>query len=150
MFRDRNKKDDEPNAVSITTGFILNLGIATVAVGITLFLITGTYSDIRTSSAESELKVVGEKISAEIEKVHRMSNLQQNSNPSVELNMPDIDRDYTVNITSDTVQVYSGQAEVTLNHGADMDSQFDDGVVITPEITPVIRTNSNGELEVVW
>jgi len=68
------QKKGSRNAVSITTGYIINLGIATIAVSIFLVLLQGVFADVTESASEAQISVAGEKLAEEIEKIDRLGN----------------------------------------------------------------------------
>lgn len=112
---------DDDEAVSITTGFIINLGIATVAVSIFLFHLQGLFVDVTDRSAETQLSVAGERLAEEIERVDRLSNRQGQSEINATVELPRFESRYTAEIVANssggniTMKSSSGDSSVTVS-----------------------------------
>jgi hypothetical protein len=105
-------------AVSITTGFILNIGVATVAVSIIMFSLQGVFTDVRDDSQETQLRVVGERLVWELEKADRMAHLHD-SEGAVYFESADLDGSYSISITDNNVTLSGDNSRVTLGHGVE-------------------------------
>lgn len=67
---------ERSDAVATTTGYIVNLGVASVIITLLLLQAQGIVGTLSETSKETELEVKGERISAaitEADKLHRMS-----------------------------------------------------------------------------
>lgn len=67
---------DRDDAVANTTGYIVNLGVASVVVTLLLLQAQGTLGTLSETSTETELEVMGERVAAgiaEADRLHRMS-----------------------------------------------------------------------------
>ena len=117
---------DREKAVSITAGFIINLGIATTLIALMFFLFQGLFTQVQDDTAGSEMRVVGEKVSAELEKADRLA---QEGNGTITTRLPTFERSYTMTITGDSdgqVILNSGSAEVSVNYSvkSDIDDEY--------------------------
>lgn len=120
----RNHEPSDPGrrqqAVSITTGFILNFGIATIAVSIVLFTMQGFYTDLADDARETELHVAGERVVWELEKTDRIAQEGPDTDSMMYFSSDEIDQSYTFTVYEDNVTLYSGSNMVTVSHTADI------------------------------
>jgi hypothetical protein len=117
---------DREKAVSITAGFIINLGIATTLIALMFFLFQGLFTQVQDDTAGSEMRVVGEKVSAELEKADRLA---QEGNGTITTRLPTFERSYTMTITGENdgqVILNSGSAQVSVNYSvkSDIDDEY--------------------------
>lgn len=112
-------KTENDKAVAVTTGYIINLGIATTAVALFFFGAQGIYADIQDSTAGSELRVANEKIVSELEKADRLAD---GASGNVTLHPPSMESTYDVKVTDDTVYVNGTSVQTSIEHTADIDS----------------------------
>ena len=117
---------DREKAVSITAGFVINLGIATTLIALMFFLFQGIFTQVQDDTAGSEMRVVGEKVSAELEKADRLA---QQGNGSIDTRLPTFEQSYTVTITGESdgqIILNSGAAEATVNYSvqSDIDDEY--------------------------
>lgn len=112
----RKKERDGTKAVSVTTGFILNIGIATIAVSLILFSLQGLFTDLRENSQETQMSVVGEKMIWEMEKVDRMARLHEGSEGEVFVDASEVDIAYTMYIYEDNMTIESPDNSIVLKH----------------------------------
>lgn len=115
MRRERREK-----AVSITTGFILNVGIATIAVSIILVSLQGFFTGVQDDSKETEMRVVGERVAWELEKANRLANDTTGGNVTIET---DDVAAYRIQIKEESLRLDSsrGGSNVNVSHDAEID-----------------------------
>lgn len=112
---------DRQKAITVTTGFIVNLGVATTLIAIMFFLFQGVFVDLQDQTAGSEMRIVGEKISTELQKADRLA---QKGNGTIEADLPRFEQAYRVNITGDKkgqIRLSSGATEVEVNYSVGSD-----------------------------
>lgn len=114
----RRQTTTDTEAVSITTGYIINIGMGVVAISVLLFSLQGIFTDITDSAAETELSVVGEKVANEIEKVDRIA--QRGGAADTQVRLPRFNNVYTVNVNYEsgqgTVRLVSGGQNVEVEY----------------------------------
>lgn len=122
----RNHEPSDPGrrqqAVSITTGFILNFGIATIAVSIVLFTMQGFYTDLADDARETELHVAGERVVWELEKTDRLARSNPDDDSMMYFSSDDIDQAYTLTVNDDNITLNSGRTIITVEHRAEINS----------------------------
>jgi len=112
---------DREKAVSITAGFIINLGIATTLIALMFFLFQGLFTQVQDDTAGSEIRVVGEKVSAELEKADRLA---QQGNGTIETKLPTFEQSYRLTITGESdgqVILNSGSVQTDVNYSVRSD-----------------------------
>jgi hypothetical protein len=113
----RQTKSSE-RAVSISTGYIINMGMGVVAISILLFSLQGIFTDITDMAAETEMEVVGEKVANEIEKVDRIA--RRGGSADTRVNLPNYDSAYTVRVGYEdgegVVRLVSGGKNVEIGY----------------------------------
>lgn len=117
---------DRDRAITVTTGFVINLGIATTLIAIMFFLFQGVFLSAQDQTAGSEMRIVGEKISTELQKADRLA---QKGDGNLEIDLPEFEQSYRVNITGDKkgqIILKSRATEVTVNYSVSSDI-VDDG-----------------------
>lgn len=117
---------DREKAITVTTGFIVNLGIATTLIAIMFFLFQGVFVDLQDQTAGSEMRIVGEKISTELQKADRLA---QKGNGTIEADLPQFEQAYRVNVTGDKkgqIILRSGATEVEVNYSVSSEITNDD------------------------
>jgi hypothetical protein len=113
MMEERNDR-----AVSVTTGYMINLGIATTAVALFFFGAQGVYADIQENTAGTELLVANEKLVSELEKADRLAD---EGTGNVTMDMPSMESTYEVKITDNTVYANGTSVQTSVGHSADID-----------------------------
>ena len=126
--KEENTRRDR--AVSVTTGFIINLGIATTLIALMFFLFQGVFAQVQDDTAGSEMRVVGEKVSSELQKADRLA---QQGDGEIEIDLPSFEQSYSLNIeeTDDgngEITVNSGSVEVTVGYSVQSDVRTEGGV----------------------
>lgn len=109
MFREY----ESSNAVSVTTGFILNVGIATLAVSLIMFSLQGMFTDLQEESAESEIRVVGENLAWELEKAERMA--ENEAEGELQYQSPRLGM-YEIRVHESYLHLRKSNADVIVNH----------------------------------
>ena len=113
------KKTDD--AVSITTGYIINVGVATIAISIFLFLLQGVFTDITGTASETRMRIVGEDLAGEIESVDRLAQRKSGTEPSSVITLPSFDRGYTVTVTAEDgdgiLRLQTGGTNIAVGYG---------------------------------
>lgn len=98
---DRSRGDD--SAVSITLGYMLNLGVATLVVYLLVTNATGILDDVTERAAETELEVSAEKVSSKITVADRLARSTDESYGRIPLDLTQVVSDniggYEVNVT---------------------------------------------------
>lgn len=117
---------DREKAVSVTAGFIINLGIATTLIALMFLLFQGIFTQVQDDTAGSEMRVVGEKVSAELEKADRLA---QQGDGTIDMRLPTFEQSYTMTITGERngqVILDSGTMEVAVNYSvqSDIDDEY--------------------------
>jgi hypothetical protein len=115
------RRIDRQRAVSITAGFIINLGIATTLIALMFFLFQGLFTQVQDDTAGSEMRVVGEKVSSELQKADRLA---QRGNGSITTRLPTFEQSYEMTITGEKdgqVILNSGSMRVSVNYSVDSD-----------------------------
>jgi len=118
---------ERPNeGVSITTGFILNMGIAFIAISIMLLTMQGPMEEITESTRETQIRVTGEAIVADFERADRLVRSLDDPDIEVEIEQPNVE--YSVNVSSDELHMMTDNLNVTVEYGGekalDPDSDF--------------------------
>jgi len=108
----RTTKRDRDDGSSITTGFVLNMGIATVAVSIMLLTLQGPMETIYDNTQETQMRVVGENIASEFERADRM--LRDGGDPEVKVEIPD--GDYEVRVRNNEIHLIGSRSNVTAEY----------------------------------
>lgn len=105
MKRQRSKRTIEENddAVSITTGYLLNIAIATLLIGALVVLAQGTLTDVRESSADPQMRTLGHDIASKLVTADRIATNSPASNFTLNFELPDriAEQSYTVEIKKD-------------------------------------------------
>lgn len=139
---------DRDRAVTVTTGFIINLGVATTLIAVMFFLFQGVFAQVQDQTAGSEMRVIGEKVSSDLQKADRLA---QRGNGTVEMDLPEFEQVYTVTVTGDKdgqVILDSGTMEVSVNYSVSSSITNDDyGSGAGGEIVMEYRNVSGGEIE---
>ncbi len=116
--------NQEDSGVSITTGFILNLGIAVIAMSVFFYLGQGVYTNVQDQTAGTEIRVIGQKIAQDLESADRLSEFSEGT---IERDYPRIEHSYTVNVTHDnasgngTLELSARGVEATIDFYAEND-----------------------------
>jgi hypothetical protein len=116
MRRERTVQGDE-DAVSITTGYIINVGIATLVLSSLLLGMQGTFDNIEETTSNAQAQSVAEKVASEVTQADRLARVFANSEykdceekdcngtMTFELREEISDSDYSVEITDGWVNV---------------------------------------------
>lgn len=140
------REETKDRAVSITTGFILNVGIATLAVSLILFSLQGLFADIREDSQETEISVAGERVVWELEKADRMARIHDADGRTF-IKSDDVGS-YRIRISQENVTVNSPNANVVLEHDVESDIVNAPVEVSGGQSHVVEFDGSNNELEI--
>lgn len=127
---------DREKAVSITAGFIINLGIATTLIALMFFLFQGLFTQVQDDTAGSEMRVVGEKVSAELEKADRLA---QEGNGTITTRLPTFEQSYSLTITGES------DGQVILNSGS---IQADVNYSVQSHIVDEYSTANGGSIKI--
>ncbi len=117
------RRGSDETGVSITTGFIINLGVATIAIGFMLFISQGTLTDVVDTTEENQLRVTGEQIVSDLERADRLA--RSGGEGTIDMEQPDVS--YNVRITEDTgndnylVNISSSRVLVSLQYTGEAD-----------------------------
>lgn len=110
---ERFRGDDR--AVSVSVGYVLNLAVATMLLSGLFFAAGSVVETERERAAESELRVVGEQLSADVLAADRMVNASSDPDSATVRVASDIpgkvaDSGYTITVTSDPTIVLEATA----------------------------------------
>jgi len=141
---DRSDGRDGTRAVSITTGFILNMGIATVVTSLLLFSLQGPFEDIRESTKETQLEVTGERIVANLEAADRLE--RRGGTGEIPLDQPDVQYRAELSPGTNSVVLTSDRARVNLSYTGEND--LPDAEFSPSQDVDVVYDNSSGELRI--
>jgi hypothetical protein len=151
MRRQKTRTDTE--AVSITTGYIINIGIATVVLSTLLIGMQGTFDNIEETTASTQSGAVAEKVASEMVQADRLARVNEESEGTLTFELRDTvaDSNYEVEVSQNWVNISTGSHERSLQYNVSSDveeSEFAGGgdVAIdyeynsttdTPEVTVV-------------
>ncbi|MDZ7687355.1 MAG: hypothetical protein U5J64_01305 [Halobacteriales archaeon] len=140
-------KRDDDTAVSVLIGYIINIGIATIVVSLTLLLLQGAFTDVRDRAVESEMEAVGESFAGEIERVDILSQ-RGSSGVSTTVKVPQSETPYrmTVLYGSDEgarllLEARSASVEVPFKNETVIEGAGD-GIGVSAGSTPEITYDS--------
>jgi hypothetical protein len=148
-MREQSTRDTE--AVSITTGYILNIGIATLVLSTLVLGMQGTFDNIEQTTADAQAQFVAEKVAGEITQADRLARIDENVSGTFtfELREDIAESDYSVEVTDGWVNVtatgttvrrrYNVSSDVnggTLTAGGTKQLQYN-GSTDPPEVTVV-------------
>lgn len=118
---DRTRRQGD-SAVSQTTGYIINLGVASVVIAMLTINAGGVVDQLRTTSAQAELGVTGDRVASMISHADQMRSASDRPDGEVPVRTFSLVsgqlRGYTVNVTdaaadeSGEVRLRSGEADV--------------------------------------
>jgi hypothetical protein len=139
---------DREKAITVTTGFVINLGIATTLIAIMFFLFQGVFIDVQDETAGSEMRIIGEKVSSELQRADRLA---QQGNGTLELGLPQFEQAYRLNVTGERegqVILRSRATKVAVNYSVDSDiTNGGYGNQAGGRIVIEYRNVGNGEIE---
>lgn len=139
---------DRGKAITVTTGFVINLGIATTLIAIMFFLFQGVFVDVQDKTAGSEMRIIGEKVSSELQKADRLA---QQGNGTLELRLPQFEQEYRINVTGEKdgqVVLRSRATKVAVNYSVGSDiTNAEYGNQAGGRIVIEYRDVGNGEIE---
>lgn len=106
---------DDTEAVSITTGYILNIGIATLVLSTLLLGMQGSFDSVEETTAGAQAQNVAEKVASEITQADRLARVDENvsGDMTFELRQSISDEDYRVEITDGWVNVTPEAGDTT-------------------------------------
>ena len=112
MRREKTIGSDE--AVSITTGYILNIAIATLVFSTLLVGMRGTFDNIEETTAQAEAENVAERVAVEIAQADRLARVDPNVSGTLTFELRDsiAESGYSVEVTDEWVNVSVGTGEV--------------------------------------
>lgn len=150
----------DERAVSPVLGYVLTLSVATLLVGGLLVSAGGFIDDQRRNTAESELRVIGQQVSADISAADRLNRTAGAENITVGRNVPRtvVGSEYTIRVrydgggpTSPYLELSTVQPEVTVQVGIASKSTVNAStahggeiaveVRCTPDCSPVVLRN---------
>lgn len=125
----------DDRAVSPVFGYVLTLSIATLLVGGLLISAGGFVDDQRRNTAESELRVVGQQVSADIAAADRLARTDGAENISVERTIPNdvVGSTYTIEVvdgdgpTTPHLELSASDPDVTVVVGIASKTQVSTG-----------------------
>jgi hypothetical protein len=137
----RESKTDrwtDTKAASITTGYIINVGIATLVLSTLILGMQGTFDNIEQTTAATQSEAVAEKIAAEMVQADRLARVDSNSSGTLTLELRDSlgGSDYSVEVTQDYVNISTDSRVTSLGYNitSDVDSsEFSGGGEIDVE-----------------
>lgn len=150
-MRRRNTRQRDTRAVSITTGYIINVGIATLVLSTLLLGMQGTFDNIERTTANTQSEAVAEKIAAEMVQADRLARVDAQSSGMITFELRDSvgGSDYSVEVTKDYVNIstdshvtslgYNITSEVNSSEfsgGGEIDVEYD-GEPDPPEVTVI-------------
>jgi hypothetical protein len=120
------------DAVSITVGYVLNLGVATLVLSAFLLGMQGTFRNVEDTVSESQAESIAEKVAIEVTQADRLARISDGSSGVVTFEIPDNigDSGYSVNVTEDEVVVSTSTGEV-IAQGYNTTSEVDGGLLNT-------------------
>lgn len=139
----RGAQTREDSGVSIVTGFILNLGIATVAISLLLLLVAEPFTTVVESTRQNQLEVTSETLTAEFERADRLA--QRGMEGNVSLEQPNVE--YTATVDDSELRIQSDNVEVTSEYEVRTDPP--DETEFTPRDDVQIRMEGDDGIEVV-
>jgi hypothetical protein len=150
-MKPRGDETPSDSAVSVLVGYLINIGIAAIAVSVTLFLLQGVFVSAQDSAVKSEMEVIGQNFAGQLERVDTMSN-RTDANVSTTVSLPESDNPYSltvsydssddaawINVESRSASVDIGLANETAIGGAA------DGITVSRGSEVVIRYDSGDE-----
>jgi len=130
----------EDSAVSIVMGYVINMGVATVVISVFLLYLQGPMTDVVESTQESELEVIAEQISNDIQTAERAATTSGGAQGRMEVSSPRVERGYTVRVGGGQVNVTSNRRRVTADYNV---SSVDvEGAEFSSSESPILRYNS--------
>jgi len=145
----QKRKAGKEKAVSITTGFVINMGIASVIISFMMLNLVGPTDQLMDSTKRSHLDAVGQSVVSDLETVDRLA--REGMNGTVEISSPEAGTGYTVELEEDgdgyEVKVSSGS--VTVSHRYTGESEIDGTPIGFSSGTDIrVEMKPNGPLEV--
>lgn len=131
-------------AVSITTGFILNMGIATVVISLLLFSSQGVLVSIQEGTKETQMEVTGERIVANLEAADRLE--REGSTGEIKLDQPGVGYNVELSEATDSVVLTSDRSRVNLTYSGEND--LPDEEFSSTEDVVIVYDNSSGEIRI--
>lgn len=121
----QKRKAGKEKAVSITSGFVINMGIASVILSFMMLNLIGPTSQIMDSTERSHLEAVGESVVSDLERADRLS--REGMNGTVEISIPEAGTGYTVELEEDggSYEVRVSSGSVTTSHRYTGKSEID-------------------------
>lgn len=112
MRMEKTVNTDE--AVSITTGYILNIAIATLVLSTLVIGMRGTFDNIEETTAQAQAENVGERVAAEITQADRLARVDASVSGTLTFELRDsvADSSYSVEITDRWVNVSTATGEI--------------------------------------
>jgi hypothetical protein len=136
-------------AVSVSTGFVINMGVASVILSFMMLNLIGPTDQLMDSTERSHLDAVGQSVVSDLETADRLA--REGMNGTIEISSPEAGTGYTVKLEEDgdgyEVKVSSGSVTVGHRYTGESDINgtpigFSSGTEIRVEMNP------NGPLEV--
>lgn len=140
----------DADGVSVTTGYIINLGTATTMIAVMFFAFQGMFTTVQDQTSGTETRTVGEKVAASLQKADRLAD---RGSGTVEMSYPRFENSYTVKITDNgggRVYVTTGTTNVSVEYSVDSDVknlpyEFSDGERVEIQYE---NANPKNEIEV--
>ena len=115
----RRRTNDPEGGASVVTGYILNIGIATMVLALLLLNLQGTVGQVEDSASQTQLELIAESVATNIVRADRLGRLDNDTDGTLRLSIPDqvADNVYNVHIENDSVNVSAGtgSASATFN-----------------------------------
>jgi hypothetical protein len=110
----RREKTIDDDAVSITTGYILNIAIATLVLSTLLVGMRGTFDNVESTTAQAGAEDIAEKVASEITQADRLARVDANVSGTLTFRLRDsiADSDYSVEVTDGWVNVSTATGDV--------------------------------------
>jgi Tfp pilus assembly protein PilV len=125
MRQEKTLKDDD--AVSIATGYILNIAIATLVLSSLLLGMRGTFDNIESTTASTQSENVAQKVAAEVTQADRIARSSDNARGNLTFTTRGsiADGNYDVEVTDGWVNVSASATDsrttVRYNVSSDVD-----------------------------
>jgi hypothetical protein len=131
MRRQKTSPTDDTDAVSVTTGYILNIGIATLVLSTLLLGMQGTFDNVEETTTTAQAQNVAEKVANEITQADRLARVDSNVSGTLTFELRDSisDSDYSVIATQGWVNVTTTGRTVSREYNvtSDVDGRSIDG-----------------------
>jgi hypothetical protein len=90
----QKRKARKEKAVSVSTGFVINMGVASVILSFMMLNLVGPTDQLMDSTERSHLDAVGQSVVSDLETADRLA--REGMNGTVEISSPEAGTEYTV------------------------------------------------------